>query len=306
MGSLRRLSCRLAIFGLVLTVGLSPGRLNANDKKDALQYGEGFIVNVPYAEADVLKALDDVVQNGKIRGTKEYNKDEFVDNATMVESSTLFPAWTDGGKVYYKERLHALDPRNFKDSNDVGTLAVRYVVMRQDDKHTVVRIDAIFVEEFRHKAHASDGSVENAEYKEIHDRLEAMQLMRDQTAEAEKQKQEAEQRKFDTGAEESSAMPIEPSSGSSASRPQETVVPESSSVDDLKKRVHELQQQTERRVKRAGTFLKSAPFRTAADLQPLSAGTEVLIMISTPYWYGVETHGGQHGWVFRDDLEEVQ
>jgi len=41
--------------------------------------------------------------------------------------------WTEGGKVFYKVRQQALDPRNFKDSGDVGTLAVRYVLQPQGD-----------------------------------------------------------------------------------------------------------------------------------------------------------------------------
>jgi hypothetical protein len=28
-------------------------------------------------------------------------------------------------------------------------------------------------------------------------------------------------------------------------------------------------------------------------------------LISTPYWYGVETRAGQHGWIYRDDLEPL-
>ncbi len=88
-------------------------------------------------------------------------------------------------------RLKALDPRNFKDGGDVGTLAVRYVVQAQNEKNTILRIDAVFVEDFRHISHASNGSVEGAEYKDIHDRLEAIQLMKAQTAEAEREKQEA-------------------------------------------------------------------------------------------------------------------
>jgi hypothetical protein len=51
--------------------------------------------------------------------------------------------------------------------------------------------------------------------------------------------------------------------------------------------------------------LKSAPFHTASTLQSLSAGTEVLVEISTPYWLGVETHEGQHGWILRDELEQL-
>jgi hypothetical protein len=42
-----------------------------------------------------------------------------------------------------------------------------------------------------------------------------------------------------------------------------------------------------------------------STLRSLSAGTEVLIVISTPYWLGVETHEGQQGWILRDELELV-
>jgi hypothetical protein len=38
-------------------------------------------------------------------------------------------------------------------------------------------------------------------------------------------------------------------------------------------------------------------------LQALPSGAEVLIVITTPYWFGVETHDGQHGWILRDELE---
>jgi hypothetical protein len=61
----------------------------------------------------------------------------------------------------------------------------------------------------------------------------------------------------------------------------------------------------ERLVKSPGAPLKSAPFHTASTLQSLSAGTEVLVEISTPYWLGVETHEGQHGWILRDELEQL-
>jgi hypothetical protein len=65
----------------------------------------------------------------------------------------------------------------------------------------------------------------------------------------------------------------------------------------------DLRKQVERLVKSPGAPLKSAPFHTASTLQLLGTGTEVLILISTPYWYGVETHEGQHGWMMRDQLE---
>jgi len=301
----RTLLLRFTAAYLIVSLGLPAIRVEASDKKEGLQYGVGLIVNVPFSQADVLKAVDEVVQNGKIRGTKEYNKDEFVGGASPVDDSTAFPAWTDGGKVFYKERQHALDPRNFKESNDVGALTVRYVVMGQDDKHTVVRIDAVFVEEFRHKVHLSDGTVETAEYKEIHDRLESMQMLRDQAAEMEKEKQEATQKKFEGNSSLVASPSDKPAAEANASQPQGTVISESSSIDDLKKRIHELKLQTQKRVKTSATPLKSAPFHTATNLQTLNAGTEVLIVISTPYWFGIETHTGQHGWVMRNDLEDL-
>ena len=67
--------------------------------------------------------------------------------------------------------------------------------------------------------------------------------------------------------------------------------------------VQELRRQLERLVKAPGGALRAAPFHTASTLQSLPTGTEVLIVITTPYWVGIETHDGQHGWMLRDDLE---
>ena len=72
----------------------------------------------------------------------------------------------------------------------------------------------------------------------------------------------------------------------------------------LEERVKNLRRQLEWLVKAPGVPLKSAPFHTASTLQSLPTGTEVLILISTPYWVGVETHEGQHGWIMRDELEQ--
>jgi hypothetical protein len=73
----------------------------------------------------------------------------------------------------------------------------------------------------------------------------------------------------------------------------------------LEEHVRDLRRQVQRLVKSPGAPLKSAPFHTASTLQSLPTGTEVLIVISTPYWVGVETHNGQHGWILRDQLELV-
>lgn len=295
----------VAAVAFYLSVGAGIPDLAAREK-DIVQYGAGLIVNVPFSEAEVAKIVQEVVQNGIIRGTKEYNKDEFVSGAEPAESTRVFPAWTEGGKVFYKVRLHALDPRNFKASGDVGTLAVRYVVQGQDEKHTVIRIDARFVEDFRRTAHPSNGSVESAECKDIHDRLDSLALMKTEAAEAESSKQQSSSKKQEiafnneASAPPTQLVPSEKISQPTAAPPHNT---EESTPVSLEERVHDLKQQVERTVKAPGAPLKAAPFHSSSTLQPLKAGTEVLIVISTPYWYGVETHEGQHGWILRDQLE---
>jgi hypothetical protein len=292
---------------LVLLAAMCVSSLAAREK-DTPQYGAGLIVNIPFPEAEVSQVVQEIVQNGIIRGTKEYNKDEFISGAEIANSTRVFPAWTEGGKVLYKVRFKALDPRNFKNSADVGTLAVRYVVLAQDEKHTVLRIDARFVDDSRHVGHASNGSVESAEYKDIHDHLESLELTKTETAEAESGKQESSsssRRQQVSLKDEAGEPPIQlpPSAQPTQppAKPPQSVEP--TSPVSLEQRVHDLRQQVERMVKAPGAPLKSAPFHTANTLQALPSGTEVLIVITSPYWFGVETHDGQHGWVLRDQLE---
>jgi hypothetical protein len=290
-------------------------------EKDTAQYGAGLIVNIPFPESEVAQVVLDVAQNGIIRGTKEYNKDEYISGATPETATRAFPQWTEGGKVFYKVRLKALDPRNFKDSGDVGTLAVRYIVQPQGEKNTVLRIDARFLEDFRHITHASNGSVEGAEYKDIHEHLDALESMKTQTVEAEKEKQEQQARKQNPGPVESASATIPesvPATTASNDGPASGAAPGNSSSNHdnsgdakpgspqtLEQRVHDLRLQVQRLVKAPGAALKSAPFHTATTLQSLPTGSEVLIVVTTTYWLGVETHDGQHGWILRDELEQV-
>jgi hypothetical protein len=339
--SLRTLVSILIVF---LTATLAP----ALGGKDKLSYGEGLIVNLPVPESEVAQVVEDIAQNGLIRGTKEYNKDEFVSGAKAATSSKIFPAWNDGGKIFYKVREEAIDPRNFKDGGDVGTLVVRYIVQPQGDKNTVLRIDALFAENFRKVVHQSNGSVESAEYKDIQEHVEAIEVMKQQTEEAKRERAELQKKKrdfvvpkgkpvdnsqgaFPVGpssapdpslvAESSAAPDSAPESSSSSSSqsldvhsseasPPEAAPPiqpppsQPASSQNLGEHVKDLRKQVQRLVKAPGAPLKSAPFHTASTLETLTTGTEVLILISTPYWYGVETHQGQHGWMQRDELEQ--
>ena len=271
-------------------------------EKDGIQYGAGLITNVPFPEDQVLQVVRDVVRNGIIRGTKEYNKDPYVSGAISVSSTHLFPKWEEGGQVFYKEREHALDPRNFKDSSDAGTLIVRYVVQPQGDKHTVLQINAIFVEEFRHSVHQSNGSVESAEYKDIHDRLDQISSMEAETAELQREKKQRASAATGYSSSQSPDTRETPTQEVSLAEAQATANAVPQTLDE---RVTQLRHQVERMVKAPGAALKSAPFHTATTLQSLPTGTEVLIVIDTTYWLGVETHDGQHGWVLRDELDSM-
>jgi len=254
-------------------------------------YGLGFSTEIPSPESEVLQAVEAIVNNGIIQGSKEYNKDKYIENASAATSSPLFPEWKEPGTVYYKVRTSVLAPLNFKESRDEGTLAVRYVVQSKDASKSILRIDALFVEDFRHTVHPSDGSVENAECKEIQDQIDAVEAEKKQNEESEKQRREKlageglERRRL---ADEAAALAAA-----------------QTSAQTLDQHLDSLRHQAERVVKAPGGQLKSAPFHSASNVQSLEAGAEVVILIVTPYWYGVETTDGQHGWINRGELEPL-
>ena len=260
-------------------------------KVSSANYGFVFSTEITSPESEVVKAVESVVNNGIIQGSKEFNKDKYIEKASAADSSPLFPEWKEPGKVYYKVRTGVLAPLNFKDSKDEGTVAVRYVVSSTDASKTILRIDSVFVEDFHRTVHPSDGSVENAECQEIESQIESMEAEKKQSLEREQQRQaklagqELERKRQ---ADEASALAVA-----------------QTSAQTLDQRLEYLRHQAERVVKAPGGQLKSAPFHSATNVKSLEAGAEVVILIVTPYWYGVETTDGQHGWINRGQLEPL-
>ncbi len=282
---------KLAGFGFSLALALLvPSPLDARDKSPQGSDATGLSVSVLATERDLLQAVQDVASDGIIQGSKEYNKDEYVGGADAVDSTPVFPKWTGSGKVFYKVRQNALDPRNFKDSGDSGTLAVRYVVQPGDDKSTILKIDAIFVDDFHRRPHLSNGSVEAAEYAAIKDHLAAMQLQKQDSAEEEQIRQQ-----------ELAAKELE----SKRKQEQLELAVAQAPGESLEQHVRNLRHDAERLVKSPGGKLRSAPYRSASSLKALPPATVVVILVSTPYWYGVETEDGQHGWMHRSELEPL-
>jgi Skp family chaperone for outer membrane proteins len=289
----RQSSCsvrRLYPFNVLLIFIVAALLLYARDKSAQQSYGMGLSVSVAASEQELRQAVQDVVSDGIIQGSKEYNKDEYVAGAEAADSTPVFPKWTGPGQAFYKLRKNALDPRNFKDSGDSGTLVVRYVVQPGDDKNAVLKIDASFVDDFHRRPHLSNGSVEAAEYAAIQDHLAAMHL----------QKQRADQEQ-QSRQQELATKELERQRKQQQLELSVTQAP----GESLEEHVQNLRRDAERLVKSPGGKLRSAPFRSATSLKSLPAGTEVVILVSTPYWYGVETKDGQHGWLHRSELEPL-
>lgn len=245
--------------------------------------------NAPLDE--VRQAVMAVVRDQIIHGTLIFDKEPVLTGAEAVDSAPLFDPWNGPGEVYYKIRKDAIAPRHFKDSGDQGTIAVRYVLIPVDAYRTRVKVDAIYVETAHRVAHESDGSVEKMELKEIKEHLDALQEEAAAAADARRRQQSAElvQQSFLRQREDETTR-----LGNSQS-----------TEKDLEQQVKALHQGLERRVKAPGADLKAAPFRSAATLQPLSANANVLILIVTPHWLGIETPEGQRGWLPVEVLEPL-
>jgi len=151
-----------------------------------------------------------------------------------------------------------------------------------------------------------------------------MELLKKETAEAQREKQEhVTQKNFDWSTssqsnETATELLSTPSPKSleaddnpaNISNPNTNLVGGSSAGmfdpnETPEQRLSRLRHQVERIVKKPGAPLKSAPFHTASTMKSLEPGTEVLIVVLSPYWFGVETHGGEHGWIRRDELEPL-
>ncbi len=251
----------------------------------------GFTGELSGSLTDVLQALNEVLEDQIIHGTLVFDKEPTLFGATVVASTPLFEQWNGPGQVFYKVRKDVVAPRHFLGSADLGTIAVRYVVISAGPERIRIHIDAIFVETAHRRVHPSDGTVESSEFKAIQDHLQAIQFAAQEAADTKRRRESAElvrQTVIRQREDESTRLAAA-----------------QSSVQDLEQRINTLRHEVERRVKAPGAELKAAPFRAAATVKTLAAMTEVVIVIVTPHWYGVETSEGQRGWMPIDQLEAL-
>jgi len=239
----------------------------------------------------VRQAVQEVQHDQIIHGTLVFDKEPVLTGAETANSTPLFDPWTGPGEVYFKIRKNTIAPRHFLDSADQGTVAVRYVIIPVTTDRTRVHVDAVYLESFHPVTHASDGTVEKMEMKEIKDRIDQAEAAALDAADAKRRKASAElvHQSF-VRQQESETSRI----GSAKSAEQ-----------DLQEQVVAMRHELERRIKAPGADVKAAPFQSAATLKTLAAYSDVVILIVTPHWMGIETTEGQRGWIFDKNLEPL-
>jgi len=240
---------------------------------------------------EVRQAVVAVQKDHIIHGTIMFDREPTLTGAEAATSSVLFEPWKGKGEVYYKIRRNAIAPRHFSQTADQGTIGVRYVIIPVSEDRVRVQVDAVYVESSHKVVHASDGTVEKSELKEIKEALDSMQQAAAEAADARRRELSAElvRQSYARQREDETAR-LEKAQANAKNMEQE--------IKDLR---HEL----ERRVKAPGADLKAAPFQAAANLKTLAAYTEVVVLIVSPHWLGVETPEGQRGWLPIEQLEPL-
>jgi hypothetical protein len=269
---------------------LAAGYAAAFPKSNSPDEAPKLMFRLEAPEADALAAVQQVSQDQIVHGTYSYEKEHILYGAHSAEGARVFGTWKGPGKVFYKVAGNVLSPRYFKDTGDIGTISIRYVVQSVDANATTVQIDALYVDA-RNVKHVSLGNVEASEFSAIQQHLRTIQSKTEEAAQ-----------KSSPGTSFVAAAPVSaPSTPATNSSP----APANLSVPAMQKHLDALRHQVELRVKDSGAQLKASPFHSSATLASLPGETEVLVVVLTPYWYGVETDDGHRGWIHHSQLEPL-
>lgn len=258
-----------------------------------------FTIDVDKPFDRVVTVVEDVARGGVIRGTFEYAGDEQLEGAKFSETSKLFSAWDGGGKIFYKFRERTLAPKHFIETNDVGTVAVRYVIQNNGPNSTRLTIDAVFVENGGHHPHPSDGYVETCEFAEIGKRLKEFD-------------QDGSSSEFSSSKEGkpgASANTSGTASNGSADiqraiadqRAQLTA--ETANLQKLEDQSRQIRTSEFVRVRAERAELKASPYSHARVIEALKQGQELTILAKSAYWLRVRSEDGQEGWLHHSAVE---
>ena len=284
--SIRRRTASWLILGSVLL------SLTAGNARKRQHWGEGFSVDLDQPYDQVLSIVQQVTNDGIIRGTYQYKGTNQLDGAESARTSSAFPKWTGAGTVLYKVRPNTLAPEHFYQSGDKGTVVVRYIVQPAGPNSTQLRIDAIFQEDDRHHSHASDGLVESNEFEAIAAKIKEQQDV------AARQREEEDQKKQQQRVEELQAELDLENATLAAAKEKEQQLQSKLQVSSPGNRTA--------RVRTSSAELKVAPYNQSETLHALSQGDTVTVLSQTRAWYRVQAPNGQQGWVYQLMLEVAQ
>lgn len=279
-----------SLFALLAFSLLTPLSLSAASHK-AEHYGDGFSIDLDEPYDRVLQVLKSVSEDGVIRGSSEYRGTAELYGAVPGTSSKAFHTPPAPGTVLYKVRTNTLAPEHFFQSNDVGTVTVRYVVKALGPKSTRLTIDAIFQEDSHHHYHPSDGTVENAEFLAISDEIKDID---DKEA---KDKQDAAY-----AAEEKKMADLL----AQLDQARADLKTAKAKEQEIARKVQAISGGKPGQVRTASADLKAEPYVESKTLGSLSQGDPVTVLLETRSWYRVQSATGQQGWVYRLLLEVPQ
>jgi hypothetical protein len=249
-----------------------------------------FSIDLDTPYKTVLAVVREASESGIVHGTFEYRDTPQLSGATTDPSSRLFPAWSLGGDVFFKVRRKALSPAHFLDSNDVGTVAVRYVVMELSDSSTRLFIDAVFVEDSGHGRHPSDGYVETSEFEDIKRRLKELDAVTQISVASSRDNHSPDATPPHADAQNTFANELAQLNAAKAQ------------LADLQAKARDLRQKTVRLIN-SRAELRIAPYYRADIAKVLAKGDEVMILSKTTSWLRVRDSEGKEGWIYQSVTE---
>lgn len=286
---------------VVLVVLLLTGFGRARTRETA---APSFTIDVDQPFSQVVPAVEDVARSSVILGTFEYAGDQQLEGAQFEENSHLFPGWSGGGKVFYKVRNKTLAPKHFINSNDVGTVAVRYIVQDNGANSTRLVIDAVFVENGGHHGHPSDGYVETCEFAEIGKRLKEFdqeQALR-VSGHAFSPSRDSSSRP-DQSSDQATDSIATGDIGRAISDQKSQLAADRANLQQLEAQVRQIRASEFVRIRVERAELKASPYAHARVVEALKQGQEVTVLAKSAYWYRVRSEDGQEGWLSHSVLE---
>jgi hypothetical protein len=294
-------NCIFFSAAFALVVFFSAASASAGSRDDSA--AASFSIDLDGRYEDVMDAVHQVATDGVIEGTFEYRGDENLPGAELAQNCSLFDPWGGPGKLVCKIRKHALSPSHFINTNDVGTVAVRYIVQSVTTNTTRLFIDAIFLESSHHHPHASDGYVETSEFAEVAKRLKDITEAR-----------AAQESGGTNAALESSSRPAPLPSGAAVAsdtsdlqkvlaEQEAKLHADSQRLNDLQHKLAELQVGRKIRVSAERTELRTNPYSHSSIVTAVQRGQTLLVLAESEHWYQVRSDDGHEGWIKHAQVE---